>query len=161
VIVTVPLGTNQSGLLDSGAGIVELPFLANQYLEAWINRDSWSSASPLDMESFYQFVKAVEKYGKTSLTKDDLKQIIIDNQKGNVHEDSLNSLEDRAADFARLYEQLREFSTTPFPNPLIEQRDIVACFFKLRQDCRDKPEDVESGMKQLWGDDWKNKLKGL
>lgn len=82
------------------------------YFHQWIDKESWNSQHPTDMERFYTFVKAVCLYAKKGKLPPPptLRRLIMEH--GHLFE---GSLEGAAEYFTGQYTQLLDFHSAPRP----------------------------------------------
>jgi len=96
--------------------------IIDRYFLRWIAPDTWLTYHPLDMERFYQFVKAIKRYSRSNYGPKIRKNIIKAAKK--EHPDFADDLiKEMADDFSERVHQFLEYESVPFPDPYIEMRD--------------------------------------
>jgi hypothetical protein len=131
--------------------------LVNCYLEAWIGNATWHTFHHTDKTRFYRFVKAAIRYSRTSITGDDLKELLIQRFSGKFNKTYLIN---RVEYFASLFDDLYDFAKAEFifPDELVEKKNISRYYHELTIRVNFDESVIELKMSHEWGIDWKNQL---
>ena len=147
-----------------------LPASVQPYFQYWIRIDTWHTKHMSDLENFYKFVWAVDRYcrpnkgakkSKRRLPSDwEIYNHIIAARRGSF---DAKHLKKEAEYFSSLYNHLLHFANTPnCPDHLVEKKDIFMYHHQLEWElggCAADPERVSSAMARVWGQDWKQRLE--
>lgn len=96
--------------------------LVDKYLRHWIEEPTWDSMHPKDMERFYMFLKALQRYSKRNWFSE-LKGTLIGVTKDYyplLEEDQLAKTIDLFLEKARV---ALNYTKAPFPNHVVEMRN--------------------------------------
>jgi hypothetical protein len=92
------------------------------YFLQWIAPDTWVTYHPLDLERFYQFVKAIKRYSRSNHGPKIQENIIQAAKK--KHPEFINDLiNEMAEDFSGRVHQILDYESAPFPDPFVEMRN--------------------------------------
>ena len=106
--------------------------IIDRYFLQWIAPDTWVTYHPMDMERFYQFVKAIKRYSRTNYGPKLLKNIIKAAKKEHP-EFSDDLINEMAEYFSGRVHQILDYESAPFPDPFVEMRDPYAVSLYLRR----------------------------
>jgi hypothetical protein len=137
---------------------MKLSPIINRYFDHW-TCNPWHSCHPLDNQRFYRFVKAVERYSRRKApSRADIHALIM--QKGEEQDLELDreELDELANEFAERYQMLLDYEKTKrFPNPLVEQTNILDYYSALFARCQGNDQHINRMMTKVWGKDWQTK----
>ena len=94
--------------------------IIDRYFLKWIGPDTWASFHPLDMERFYQFVKAIKRYRRNN-SKYNIRHNIIKavrSEHPNLNDEFIEKMCEK---FSGIAHHFLEYSSAPFPIRQIER----------------------------------------
>lgn len=131
----------------------KLPPVVGNYFHGWIRLSTWASGHGSDDERFFRFVKATLRFMRRKpITEQQLQDLILEH---GAHACSGEHLVQEARERASLYQSIREYERSSFPDPLTEKTSVVGCYFALTRAFGDEDPRVHYGMCELFGDDWR------
>src|SRR5262245_18718430 len=115
-----------------------------RYFDIWIRQETWDSGHWSDRERFYQFVKAVKRYSRRSVSRYQIQTLIIVRCK---HRRDRAVLEIKAEKYGEIYQTLLEYErTSGFPDALIDRKNILAFYNRLRRSGRQNDQHIDRMM---------------
>lgn len=140
--------------------------IVDRYFLRWITPSTWFTYHPLDMERFYQFIKAIKRYSRCSYGPKIRKNIIKAAKK--EHPNFTDDLiEEMADDFSARVHQILEYESVPFPHPYVEMRNPYSVSLYLHSiQIPDKKGDlrplygeaeIEKILERNFGCDWRKR----
>jgi len=139
--------------------------IVDRYLNHWIALPTWGSKHPLDMQRFYQFLRALKRYSRKDWTLD-FRERIFRAAKDNHPEFDESYLVETIDYFVRQEEIICDYHSAPFPAPLVEMSNpyLVASYLSLLLVVDDEgnersmytSEEIEEILAKNFGKDWRN-----
>ena len=142
--------------------------IVDRYFLQWIALPTWDSMHSMDMERFYQFMKAMKRYSRKHWTTRFHQSIV--KAAAELHPRSSEKYIHKMADFfLQTAGTIFEYESASFPDPLVEMRNPYEVDLYLRTlriyDSEGNAqymytgEEIERILEDNFGSDWRKRVK--
>ena len=138
--------------------------VVDRYFLQWIVLPTWDSMHPMDMQRFYQFLKALKRYSRKDWSAYFIQNIVNAAKHFHPNRDA-DCIRKAAVRFLEIAEDIFAYESAPFPDPLVEMRNPYQVALYLRslrvydehgreQDMYSQ-EEIEKILEENFGPDWR------